>query len=143
MTMYGLQARIESSMEDILIEKGYLDDSASLQSEMSGVLQCAIEGVAVSVTNSIVNDFESLESRRKEIAGFEERLRKLWSEPLNLLDVFVAVSVEIGMEFSSLHAVDAAKSGDSVFSALTRLHARACQVSSAILVLLVVSLKVV
>ena len=67
---------------------------------------------------------------------FEKRLTKRWRRPLDLLDLFISVSTEAGMDFNDEFGDDASRSEDAVFEALIRLHARACQVSSEVLSLL-------
>ena len=78
----------------------------------------------------------NLENAREDRRKFEERLSKHWGKPLELLELFIILATEAGADFNSYFRNDAVKSGDAVFEALTRLHARACQVSSAILILL-------
>ena len=67
---------------------------------------------------------------------FEKRLKKRWRRPLDLLNLFISIAIEAGDDFNREFRNAAARSSDTVFEALTRMHARACQVSSAILVLL-------
>ncbi|MCY4093414.1 MAG: DUF5677 domain-containing protein [Caldilineaceae bacterium] len=74
--------------------------------------------------------------KRQELGGFEERLQKLWSEPLDLLELLIWLALEAGREFNYSFRKDSANAGDAVFGALIHLHARACQISSAIVVLL-------
>ena len=54
----------------------------------------------------------------------------------SLLDLFISLATEAGDEFNKTFRDDAARSNDAMFKALTLLHARACQVASAILLLL-------
>ncbi len=77
-----------------------------------------------------------LKEQWREQQGFEKRLRERWKRPLDLLDLFISIATEAGSDFNSEFRNDAACSGDAVFEAHTRLHARACQVSSEILILL-------
>ena len=77
-----------------------------------------------------------LRDKRRDRLQFEERLSQHWQLPLNLLDMLTSLSVEAGSNFNRAFRQGAVKSDDAAFEALTRLHARACQVSSAVLVLL-------
>ena len=77
-----------------------------------------------------------LRDRRRNRLQFEERLSQHWQVPSALLDMLISLSVEAGSNFNRVFRQCAASSDDAAFEALTRLHARACQVSSAILVLL-------
>ena len=77
-----------------------------------------------------------LKEQRQDQRRFEGSLRKRWQKPLDLLELFVSVATEAGSDFNDGFRDDAARSDDAVFEALTRLHARACQVSSEVLTLL-------
>ena len=77
-----------------------------------------------------------LMEQRQHQRQFEKGLRKRWKRPLDLLELFISVATEAGSDFNDEFRDDAARSGDAVFEALTRLHARACQVSSEVLTLL-------
>jgi hypothetical protein len=79
---------------------------------------------------------EMLAHRREHRTGFEERLRKIWSEALDLFEVFHAVCLEVGEEFNQRHRSAAAAERDYRFDVLTRLHARSCLVASEVLTLL-------
>ena len=67
---------------------------------------------------------------------FEKRLYKRWKKPLDLLILFISKATKAGADFNSEFKNEAKSSSDAVFVALILLHARACQISSAILVLL-------
>ncbi len=53
----------------------------------------------------------------------------------HLLPLFISTDLEAGTDFNREFRNAVVRSGDTVFEALTRMHARPCQVSSAILVL--------
>jgi hypothetical protein len=55
---------------------------------------------------------------------------------LDLLDIFLMLALEAGDDFNREFRPRAAKQDDHVFEVLTRLHARACQIASEVLVLL-------
>ena len=63
-------------------------------------------------------------------------MKKRWERPLDLLDLFISIAIKAGSDFNRKFQPVAARSGDSLFQTLAIMHARACQVSSAILVLL-------
>jgi hypothetical protein len=73
---------------------------------------------------------------RKDRKKFEKRLEKLWRLPLRLLETFQLLVVEAGDEFNRNYRPTASSSRDLVFDVLTRLHARACQISTEVIVLL-------
>lgn len=66
----------------------------------------------------------------------EQRVGEDWQEPLDLLSVHIALAKGVRSLFDDQSLSDSAHSGDLVFPVLANLHARACQVSSEILVLL-------
>ena len=77
-----------------------------------------------------------LQENRQFRCGFEERLYQHWQEPLDLLDLFISTAIEAGSNFNSRVRNSGEVLNDAVFESLNRLHARACQTSSATLVLL-------
>ena len=77
-----------------------------------------------------------MKEKREYQQQFEERLRNHWQKPLELLDLLISLATEGGDEFNETFKEEAGRSNDPVFKALTLLHARACQIASAILVLL-------
>ena len=113
------------------------DDVDSIGDIASDVTHDFIESSSETMLNRIKQDAPSmLKEQRQNRRQFEKRLRKRWKRPLDLLDLFISVATEAGSDFNDEFRDDAARSDDAVFEALTRLHARACQVSSEILTLL-------
>lgn len=77
-----------------------------------------------------------LKNRRKYKKGFEKRLFKRWKQPINLLEMFINISLEAGAEFNSENREKAVENKDFVFEALSKMHARGCQISFEILELI-------
>ncbi len=77
-----------------------------------------------------------LRDREKDRTSFETRLAKVWHKPLALLEILLATALEAGDDFSREFRPRVVERDDYVFEVLTRLHARACQITSEILVLL-------
>ena len=73
---------------------------------------------------------------RKQRNAFEARLYEKWKEPLNFLEYFLTLAMDLGSEFNQDFRSIAAERKDHVFEALTRLHARSSQVGFEILTLL-------
>ena len=67
---------------------------------------------------------------------FEKQLGKRWNKPLRLLEEFVLIATETGAAFNREYRNETVESGDPVVGVMTRSHARACQIASAILTLL-------
>lgn len=77
-----------------------------------------------------------LKARRRGRREFEARLAAAWHEPLDLLEMFLVICLEAGDDFNQGFRPKAAEEDNYVFEVLTRLHARACQIASEVLVLL-------
>ena len=77
-----------------------------------------------------------LDHKREQKTGFEERLRVRWGEALNQLEQFIQVNIELGEETVQDRKEEFSSDEDYVFEALVRLHARACQISNEVYVLL-------
>ena len=96
-----------------------------------------VKEITQPILQSLKRDATSmLKMRRKERKQFEKRYLKAWKIPLDLLEMFLALAYEAGEEFNSEFRQKASEEQDCVFDALTRMHARACQISSEILTLL-------
>ena len=112
-----------------------------LVSELSQAVARAMPAVIQEVSAGLLGTLKEesaamLRDRRSGRESFDARLQDTWSEPLDLLEMLLAIALEAGDDFNREFRSDAAEQGDFVFDALTRLHARACQVASEILVLL-------
>ena len=79
---------------------------------------------------------QKLRPFKKRRHAFEARLNKKWEEPLGLFEYFLLFAMELGEEFNHTYRPVAAQRNDHVFEALTRLHARSCQIGFEILALL-------
>ena len=136
--MFGLQELLESTIEETLASRD-LDEypTKELESSFEDMIPGLVDNTAILILARIRKDASSgLKRHRKDRKGFEKRLNKLWKYPLDLLDLVIALSTEAGTEFNRKFRNEAVSSDDAVFEALTRLHARGCQVSGEILALL-------
>ena len=77
-----------------------------------------------------------LRRRRRTRQGFERRLWKHWKKPLLLLELMVELAHEIGVDIGDQVREETPITNDYTFIALQAIHARACQMSRAILALL-------
>ena len=113
------------------------DDIDSIGDMAADVTDDFIDPAAEALLAKLMQSFPSmLKEQRQHQRLFEKGLRKRWKMPLDLLELFISVATEAGMDFNDEFGDDAARSEDAVFEALIRLHARACQVSSEVLTLL-------
>ena len=116
-------------------------DIAKYSDEVKGIVADIIPSLSNSTAESMLATIKQdapsmLREQRREQLLFEERIRKRWKKPLDLLELFISIAMEAGADFNSESRKDGKRLGDAKFEALTRLHARACQVASEILVLL-------
>lgn len=79
---------------------------------------------------------EALARQAGELAGFRERLAIRWSKPLRLLSLELGLSIQYGSDMTDWLRSKASDADDALVEALLRLHARACQISGEIEVLL-------
>ncbi len=101
----------------------------------------AISSMITSSGQSVLGELQlqaskMLRERRSHAQGFQSRLMEVWGTALDLLEMFSVIALEAGQEFNSRNREKASKDGEFLFDALTRLHARACLITSEILVLL-------
>jgi hypothetical protein len=77
-----------------------------------------------------------LKERRLYYRQLEKHVFKNWKRPIDLLEMFLVVSLETGDELNKEYRDEANKTNDYIFDVLRRLHARACLTASEILTLL-------
>ncbi len=132
-----LQRALEFALSEILEGETSHMSTDEIIAKAMDLIPDLVETTAESMLTTIKSEAESgLEAERDSLRKFEERLFQRWQKPLNLLDLFISLCVEAGYEFNKSHREHAVRTNDALFEALTRLHARACQIASAILVLL-------
>ena len=122
-----------------MLASGHLDQHPDneLESSVTYMIPGLSGDIASLILARIKKDAVSgLKRHRRDRKGFEKRLNERWKCPLDLLDLVIALTVEAGNEFNRKFRNEVVGSGDAVFELLTRLHARACQVSGEVLALL-------
>ena len=96
-----------------------------------------VESAAATFLNQIKKDAKvGLRRQRRERLGFERRLAKHWAKPLHLLELTVAIAQEVAVGVGNQVAEGEVNVDEHTFRALWATHARACQMSRAILALL-------
>ena len=132
-----LQETLEATLMEIVAEEDSVGSLDELNATIAETIPDIAESTAESMLAKIKDDAATgLKEKWEYQQQFEERLRKHWGKPLELLDLFISLATEAGGEFNKAFSDEAARSNDPMFKALTLLHARACQVASATLVLL-------
>jgi len=84
----------------------------------------------------IPEELKMLRQFRGEQNRFRKRIREIWGEGLELLELLNWISYEIGADFNQQERQNAAETNDFVFESLTHIHGRACQTSREVVVLL-------
>lgn len=122
---------IEITEKDIDAAMGVV--TAELEDEYSRFIEQAT-GLTL---NRIRRDARrSLKANRGIRARFEARLQKRWQKAIDLLELFISLSLEAGSEFNEQYQNAAAEEDDVLFDVLKNLHARACQVAWEVLALI-------
>ena len=135
--MVMLQEMFESSLMEILPDEDSPDGKGDLEPRLASAIPDLADSIAESMLATIKKEAAvGLKEKREYQQQFEERLRNHWQKPLELLDLLISLATEGGDEFNETFKEESGRSNDPVFKALTLLHARACQIASAILVLL-------
>jgi hypothetical protein len=105
--------------------------------KLEGLAPQIIKEMTELILSGLKKDMSAmLKAHRKETSGFEKRLQGDWKIPFDLFEAFLVLAVEAGDEFNNEFRKGEAEAENYVFEALTRLHARACQIASEVLVLL-------
>ena len=136
--MYRLQEMLESTLDKTIAGLDENIDADQLVTDFAGEIPELADETAIDMLKAIKRKAFTGGLQENEAArlAFEERLEGIWRRPIDLLDLFVYLSLEAGTDFNSEYRQDAIASGDAVLEVLTRLHGRACQVAKEILVLL-------
>ena len=133
---------LEDSLVNIFIKRlkksgKSIDDIGNLSVLLSEVITKASKESTVPILNSLKSNApKMLKERNKELKTFRERLNTKWKKPLNLLEMFLVISIEAGESFNSEYREEASKEEDFVFDTLVRLHGKACLIGNEIIVLL-------
>jgi len=115
---------VDNVSEEILEQ--FLSKLPDLISEITDVLLRALKKDA----------HKKLKQDKQRRSKFENNLNKTWKEPIDLLELFLALASELGEEFNHEYRPTAAEHQDHGFDVLTRLHARSCQIGFEVLTLL-------
>jgi translation initiation factor 2 alpha subunit (eIF-2alpha) len=77
-----------------------------------------------------------LKEREEARSSFEKRLYELWKEPLDMLEAFLHLSIEVGKAVNGELRSTATKENFFLIDAVTRLHGQACLIGGEVLTLL-------
>jgi hypothetical protein len=74
---------------------------------------------------------------RRTRSRFEKRLMRRWRSAIDLYDLVLIVTRQLGQDLNEAHRPQAVEDQDYVFEALTRIHARSCLIASEIRALMI------
>ena len=133
-------------LHDLLIEKVIAEAVANGDTEpnqddlverLTEFVPTLVESSAATFLNQIKKDAKvGLRRQRRKRLGFERRLAKHRAKPLHLLELTVAIAQEVAVGVGNQVAEGEVNVDEHTFRALWATHARACQMSRAILALL-------
>jgi hypothetical protein len=124
-------------VEAILRSGKKIPDPKKLSKMIKGILLKTLPESAATLLNDLKkSSSRMLTERRGYECTFEDRLTRRWRKPLDLLEMFYVVALESGEAFNSKHREEASLNKDFLFEALTRIHARGCQIFFEIMTLL-------
>ena len=112
-----VDTQLQSIISDVYLEYAEILSTEILQEWLTKIPNFITENVA-------------------EKRSFESALNSAWAIPLDTLEALIDISLELGANFNQEFRPEALKEDDYVFEALTRLHARACQIAGEAYVLL-------
>ena len=135
--MNTLQQSFKELIEDVLSDSDSPDEVHALVAGMSSLIAEIADDSTETFLRQIKKDAPArLRANRRQRRHFEKGLERHWRKALDLLDLLVSKAREAGDEFHRTCRDDPERPNETVHEALVRLHARACQVASAILALL-------
>lgn len=144
-----ISLELSDEQTQALRQNGYTEELLSLDladweidnEKIEGIVSDAMERTLVHTAEAIAKDWKErgpqlLSQEVRERSAFRERLDEIWGSPIQLLEMLLAISFEAGATFNDDYRQQAAENNDYVFDALSRLHARGCQVTAEIILLL-------
>ena len=120
-------------MREVGVKANRIDEMDNPDEFKISIIDAASESMYSRMKQHAADD---MRDHRLDIANFEKYLIQDWGVPLNLLEYFIVLIQKIGKEWHTEFIRDAQEKSNYMFEALITLFARACQISSAILVLL-------
>lgn len=130
---YGTIGNIELDLNDT-------DLSDDKRQELAASM---LDGFLEKVSDCIVEDWKSkatslLTLEHEEQATFVQEIERTWGHALEMLEAMVSICEEKGAEINSelRQSSEFSQNNPSLIEAITRLHARGCQVANEIILLL-------
>ena len=108
-----------------------------IETQLPELIVSAVEELSTGILRTLHHNWQAeFRLQERERRGFEKRLRQRWGEAINLLRMMLTLSRELGEMTRNSIADDPDFASPFLLDVLTRLHARACQVTDEIVCLL-------
>lgn len=129
------QIVIKFTEEDVFSVHDHITEF--LDSKLQDLIDSAINDLSLSIFEKLKHDWpEQLRWQDHTLRGFDGRLKELWGVAINLLRMMLTISRELGEMTHNSIASNPEFSSPHLLDVLSRLHARACQVTDEIVCLL-------
>jgi hypothetical protein len=93
--------------------------------------------IAESLLKSLKKRLKAHQKQNKNFhASFNRNLQRIWGKPIDFLEMLYFIAEETGDNYNNHFRPLASSQNNFVFEVLTRLHARGCQITSEIILLL-------
>jgi hypothetical protein len=117
------------------------DDVQGAANEIGSWLQEFMEPISEKLAARVFaevkrNSGKFLRETDRDRLKFQLRLAKTWRKAFHLLDLFLGLALQSGGDFNRQCGLSSTSANDAAVYVLTRLHARACQVSAETIALL-------
>lgn len=131
----------ELNERSLSLDLGDASEFDELIAKFTDALPDLVEDIGEHAANAILDAMQAdaprmLTEERATRMAFEQSLSRDWGGALDLLEELIVVATEAGDEANEEFRHATSDSPDYVVEALTRLHARACQVAREVLTLL-------
>jgi len=108
-----------------------------LENRLSDIIEKIVEYTGNNITKRLrATQRKMLKKRRRDNNGYENQLFSKWHPALDLLETMIVIANEVGAHYNYEFRDSSQVGKENTIEVITRLHARACQIASEILVLL-------
>lgn len=116
-------------------------DIESISDHLEAAISTTVDRTVSELAPDLLKRFkrdapEGLQAEREGVAAFETQLRRRWAEGLSHLELQIAIAGHAGSEINSWLREERDAALAPVVEAVTRIHARSCQVAAEVLALL-------
>jgi hypothetical protein len=139
----GIDNPDDSTMLSTIMAEAFLGSGKDFPNpqKISKIIKEAISKTLPDASEELLKELkkdspEMPNRRKKEQTDFEDRIELRWGEAFELMELYYVLAFESGEAFNDKHREEAALGKNYLFDALTRIHARSCQIFYEIMALL-------